>query len=52
MIVELAIPVVYKENVYSTCELSPPNTGTLADTKKIAENGDGFSAILTFLTNV
>jgi ribosomal protein S27AE len=46
----LAIPIFYKNSVYPEIEIEKPRPGVIADTQKMAESGNHFAAILTFIS--
>lgn len=50
MIEKLPIPIQLNGKIYSSVDIDAPTAGVLADTKKVADSGDRFTATLTFLT--
>lgn len=46
----LAIPIFHNDEVYTEIEIDRPKPGVIADTQRIAENENQFSAILTFIS--
>jgi len=49
MITRLPIPIFKDDSTYKEIEFKKPTPGVLADTQKVAQSGDSFSAIIKFL---
>jgi hypothetical protein len=50
MKVRLPMPIFYSGSIYTEVEIEKPKAGVLADTKKLADSGDTFSAVHKFVS--
>jgi hypothetical protein len=50
MKVRLPMPIFYSGSVYTDVEIEKPKAGVLADTKKLSDSGDTYSAVHKFVS--